>query len=167
MRRITSLFFFCGFIAYVPLLLAQETSSIISPLTKEQKEKLELKREALNKERKKAESLKDEDMIVVLDSLDKYLEAQSLCFNKNEDLDIDICLLTALKTMANKENFIAEHYLGNMFEHSYKNNEMAVYWYKKALNNTKTPNIYKYEILEDIDRIKKASAPGNKPERRE
>lgn len=163
MHCIKPAIYLCAFLSFPSSLVAQETPSIISPVTKEQKERIELKREEVNNQRKKAELLKDDDTILVLNNLDKYLEAQSLCFNKNEDLEIDICLLTALKRMAGEENFIAEHYLGNMFEHSYKNNEMAIYWYEKALNNTKTPKVYKYEILEDLDRVKKTPPTENKP----
>lgn len=155
-------YFSFGIILFLPLVvMASGAASRVSPQTEAEKQKIELKREEINQQRKKAATLNDAQTLVILDNLDNYLEIQSLCFNKNEDLEIDICLLSALKESANSENFIAQHYMGNMFERSYQNNKMAIFWYEKALNNTKTPEIYKQEVLKDLERVNKKTAPEN------
>jgi hypothetical protein len=120
------------------------------------------RRETIKTDRRKAELLKDQDSLVLLDTLDAYLTAQAPCFEKDEEVSADICVLTTLKKLAEEHNFIAEHELGSLYQKSYGNVQLARQWYNTAMENNKTPRAYKIIILKDIEELNPAE-PSSDP----
>ncbi len=118
-------------------------------------------RENIGKEIKKAERTRDREHLEMLTELEVVFNSQKPCFDLKEEFDIQICMMRQIKQLADKNNFFAQHQLGNIYENSIENKAMAIKWYNAALKNPKTPKTYKPQIEKDLDRVKsKTNANG-------
>lgn len=138
---------------YTGSAIAQE-NQLSEPL-KEEKKSIEETQALSKEERKKAEKVADQQSLAIWNDVDPFFEAKAKCFNLKEDVDIELCLLKAYETLAEAGNFVAQDFLGKLYLNYHKNTPMAIEWFKKALNNPRTPAKYKYGILEDLEALEK------------
>ena len=143
-----------------PILMADEKTNNENDSSYEewrlkQREDIKDLEKDLKNEQRKAEILKDQDKLALIKEKFHVLSEKAKCFSKNDDMDVDLCLRVSYKKMAEDGNFVAQNDLGYIYENNYQNKKMAIYWYKKTIDNSKTPNSFKYSILEDIERLEK------------
>ncbi len=129
-----------------------------------EKQEFNTKREMVQSQKRKAQLLDDKDTVSLLENLDQYLEAQALCFRNKGTMEVDICMLSVLKKLAENGNYIAQHEMGNMYENGYDDVKMANEWYQKAFHNPTMPKVYQEEVLKDIKRMESKSQGENKNE---
>jgi TPR repeat protein len=125
----------------------------LSESTKKQLNNLKEDKEKMNKLKRKAILLEDEETLKRLKELEETVDSQTKCFEEKEEHNINICLLEQIKNLADKGNYFAQHMLGNLYENAYENKPMAIQWYKKALENSNTPENYLYQLQNDLDRV--------------
>lgn len=117
------------------------------------KSEMEASKEERQKIKKLAELTGDESLANFSDNLETMLETTANCFSKEDEIKMSICVLEGLEKLAGNGNYIAGHALGNTYE-EVGNNEKAIEWYEKAINNTDLPVFYKPEIESDLQRAK-------------
>lgn len=130
---------------------SKQEKPLSESIKEEIKEVSELK-ESLGKQKRKATLLEDKEMLSSIKELEEAVDSQTKCFEKQEELDITICMKEQIKNLADKGNYLAQHMLGNLYENGYNNKPMAIQWYKKALENPKTPKSYHYQLQNDLER---------------
>ncbi|MBN9286469.1 MAG: hypothetical protein BGO43_06705 [Gammaproteobacteria bacterium 39-13] len=125
----------------------------ISNTTKKEIEQLNSDKENALKQKRKAELLDDKDNLTIYQEMETFLDAALPCYAKKDDHEIYICSLQEIKKLAENGNFIAQHQLANIYENSYENKAMAIEWYQKGLENQKTPESYRPQLKQDLERV--------------
>lgn len=86
--------------------------------------------------------------------LDDFLELNSNCLNGKAEAKASVCIVRDLeKLAAEKNNYIAQHMLGNVYEKR-SNFSLSLQWYELALANAQVPNFYKAQIQADYERVR-------------
>ncbi|MBS0288917.1 MAG: hypothetical protein JSS07_02620 [Proteobacteria bacterium] len=93
----------------------------------------------------------DKDILLICNMTESMLEDFSFCYREKEEIDIRICLDESLKKLAQKNNFIAQMEVGNIYRFD-QQLQAALIWYKKAIENPQTPARFKDFILEMIEK---------------
>lgn len=131
-----------------------ESKNDASDLTQKEMDTLKKEKETITNQKRKAELLEDKENFVIYKEMEGFLDALAKCYEKKDDHEIYICSLEKIKKLAEEGNFVAQHQLGNIYENSYENKEMAIEWYQKGLANNKTPEAYHAELNRDLERAK-------------
>ncbi len=155
------LIFLCS-ISCVSAGWAQEDKSISETL-KEERQTNEQYKQEIQKKRQEAGSSHDKSVLMIWDNIEAVLEAKSQCFKKDEDIEMHLCIHEAIKKLAEEGNFAAQDSVAKTYmAKPQENYAMALSWFKKALENPKTPSDYKQFILEDVQKIEALLKESNK-----
>jgi tetratricopeptide (TPR) repeat protein len=136
-----------------PVSAADEADSGLN--IQQEKAEVQKKREELKHAKRKAELLGDEEIKGLLHNMDQFLESNAKCYENEHqgELEVGLCIMVETKKLAESGNYIAQHGLGNMYEEMGEKTK-AIDWYQRAIDNPKTPEMYKSEIHSDMKRAK-------------
>lgn len=112
-------------------------------------------RDKLAAARAKQLAANDKEKVAIIDAQNAVLVNGTDCYNKEDRLEVEVCLKTSLKKLAQDGNFIAQEGLGALFEDTYQDYQAAINWYTKAMNNPKTPTTYKKVLSDEISAVGK------------
>jgi tetratricopeptide (TPR) repeat protein len=154
MKKLTVLMFIISLpLFYTGVLQADDKPN--SGSVDETQQELQKQRKDVEHYKKAADILGDKEMKEFMIGLEKFLDVNAKCFDKNDkdELKAGLCMLDETNKLAAEGNVVAQHGMGNIFEEM-QNYPKAIEWYQKALDNPKTPDMYKPEIQSDMDRAK-------------
>jgi TPR repeat protein len=83
----------------------------------------------------------------------QFVTANTSCFDAKNRTGANICVLQAIRKLADGGNVIAQQAMGNIIANS-GNADAATTWYQKALDNPNLPADYKSEVQADMDNVK-------------
>lgn len=144
------------FVCLISILWTLSLHASDKPLSEElSQEKKDIEEtQTLSKEaRQKAERVADKESLAIWNDVDPFYEAKAKCFSESEEIDIRVCLLKVQEKLANEGNFIAQDFLGKLYQNYYNNPVVALKWYKTAFDNPRTPAKYKYTILKELEAL--------------
>lgn len=155
-------------VSLISVFMTGQLYAVDKPLSEDlekEKQTIEETRTTSKKEREQAAKVTDRETLLVWDEIDPFFEAKAKCFNESEEIDIRVCILKVHEKLAAEGNFIAQDFLGKLYQNYYNNPAMALKWYQEAFKNPRTPAKYRYVILSDLESLEKTAANNKaKPE---
>lgn len=137
-------------------LFAQEEDKPLSEHLKKQKQEIEEMQKVHQEQKAAPKRSADKERDIFLEDLDAMLESNSLCYHEKEEVDIRVCILNANKDLAEKGNFIAQDVVAKNYLEFHQNDQMALKWYKAALENPRTPDRFRKRLIGDINKLEAA-----------
>jgi TPR repeat protein len=134
----------------------QSTSQALTTAQRLEQRRIQMQAEQdkIKKQLQLAQQQNNQPVIVLLSTINQLLTAELSCFDGKDDKGTRNCINKAIRDQAEGGNFIAQLRLANMYNEFVGDQEMAMKWYQKALDNPNAPASYKERIKQDMESAK-------------